>query len=115
MYQKFGLLVAQRTFEVTINQYAHGLIERELGHYHVAGLSEQDKLTGCNTLNQFEADLTHMLRFKSYAEPVSLHFLCFDIGGLKNHNDTHGLHSGDLVIQKVAEALREAYPGEAVY
>ena len=113
--EQFRLLVSSRTFETTPDEYAERLIERELGRYHADGFGERDKLTGCHTRNQFDADLNHRLSAGPPAETHSFHFLCFDIDGLRRHSNAHGHPEADRILREVADALREAYPIDLVY
>ena len=115
LYEEFRLLVAKRTFETTPDEYAQNLIRRELGQNDLPNFAERDKLTGCHTRRQFEADLTAHLWTRVYSNASVTRFLCADIKGLKKQCETYGFPSGDQMIRDAADALRLAYPDVPVY
>lgn len=115
LYEEFRLLVAKRTFETTPDEYAQNLIRRELGQHDLPNFAERDKLTGCHTRRQFEADLMARLSARVYTKITTLRFFCADISGLKKHNDAYGFPGGDQMIRDAADALRLAYPDVPVY
>jgi diguanylate cyclase len=70
-------------------------------------LSSRDALTGLANRRSFEAALSREIdRVARSGEPALL--LLLDIDHFKRVNDTHGHSVGDVVIQAVAEALRES-------
>ena len=111
----FQRLVEARAFEMTLSEYVQRLIRREMGQYNLPDFADKDKLTGCHTPYQLEADLTHWLSYWVFHTSRTLHFMCYDISGFKKYNDTYGFGAGDQLLNKVANALREAYPGELIY
>jgi diguanylate cyclase (GGDEF)-like protein len=69
-------------------------------------LSSRDALTGLANRRSFEAGLGREIdRVARSGEPALL--LLLDIDHFKRVNDTHGHAVGDLVIQAVADCLRE--------
>src|SRR5262249_55934021 len=69
-------------------------------------LSSRDALTGLANRRSFETGLAREIdRVARSGEPALL--LLLDIDHFKRVNDTHGHACGDLVIQAVADALRE--------
>jgi len=69
-------------------------------------LSSRDALTGLANRRSFEAALGREIdRVARSGEPALL--LLLDIDHFKRVNDTHGHAVGDLVIQAVADVLRE--------
>ena len=69
-------------------------------------LSSRDALTGLANRRSFESGLAREIdRVARSGEPALL--LLLDIDHFKRVNDTHGHAVGDLVIQAVAECLRE--------
>ncbi|MGM9486722.1 GGDEF domain-containing protein [Ideonella sp. YS5] len=69
-------------------------------------LSSRDALTGLANRRSFESGLAREIdRVARSGEPALL--LLLDIDHFKRVNDTHGHAVGDLVIQAVAESLRE--------
>ena len=70
-------------------------------------LSSRDALTGLPNRRSFEAALGREIdRVARSGEPALL--LLLDIDHFKRVNDTHGHSVGDLVIQAVADALRDS-------
>lgn len=115
LYEEFRLLVAKRTFETTLDEYAQSLIRRELGLHDLPKFAERDKLTGCHTRRQFEADFIAHLAAGIYNKASVTRFLCADIKGLKKQCETYGIPSGDQMIRDAAAVLRLAYPDVPVY
>lgn len=65
-----------------------------------------DSLTGLFNRRAFEKKIEEEFeRAKRYHHPLSL--LIVDIDNFKTINDTYGHHTGDNVLKKIAEALRE--------
>ena len=73
-------------------------------------LSFNDKLTGLHNRNYMEARSEHIMR--SGELPVSL--IMADCNYLKHTNDTLGHEYGDLLLQRVAESIRESLPKDCV-
>ncbi|HOW46681.1 MAG TPA: GGDEF domain-containing protein [Rubrivivax sp.] len=70
-------------------------------------LSSRDALTGLANRRSFELALAREIdRVARVGEPALL--LALDIDHFKRVNDTHGHAAGDLVIQAVADALRDS-------
>ena len=75
-------------------------------HDDVARQAVTDDLTGLATRGRFQELLDVELReVARYGHPVAL--AMFDLDNFKSVNDTHGHLQGDLVLRRVAEALRE--------
>ncbi len=69
-------------------------------------LSFKDQLTGLYNRNYLESRSKDMVRTGDY--PVTL--IMADCNYLKRTNDTMGHEYGDLLLQRVAEAIRESIP-----
>ncbi len=69
-------------------------------------LSYKDQLTGLYNRNYLESRSKDMVRAGDY--PVTL--MMADCNYLKRTNDTMGHEYGDLLLQRVAEAIRESIP-----
>lgn len=115
LYEEFQQLVVSRLFETTLSEYVQWLMRRQMGQYNLPEFADKDKLTGCHTWRQLDTDLTHRLKSVRFYKPNTLRFMCYDISGFKKYNETHGMHMGDHLLNDVADALRKAYPGEAIY
>ncbi len=71
-------------------------------------LAQRDFLTGLLNLRAFEEALAERC-----ASPSPFAVLMADLDGLKAVNDEHGHHAGNLLLQRVAGALREDLPDGA--
>lgn len=80
-------------------------VERSMLQSQVEALSVTDSLTGCFNRRKLEEDLTdEVARAKRYEKPLS--FFMIDVDWLKKYNELHGHSLGDLLLKKIAEALR---------
>jgi|GEM_PF-2880892 len=113
--EDFQRLVVSRLFETTLSEYVQWLMRRQMGQYNLPEFADKDKLTGCHTWSQLDADLTHRLLSASFYKSRTLRFMCYDISSFKKYNDTYGMHVGNQLLNIVADALRKAYPDEAIY
>lgn len=69
-------------------------------------LSRTDRLTGLNNRGYWEEELEReYARHRRYSSKLAM--VIFDIDHFKKVNDTYGHQAGDLVIQKVADVVRE--------
>lgn len=71
-------------------------------------LAQRDFLTGLLNLRAFESSLA-----AGCADGRPFALLLADLDGLKSVNDRDGHHAGNVLLQRVAEALREELPPEA--
>jgi diguanylate cyclase (GGDEF)-like protein len=69
-------------------------------------LALRDPLTGLGNRRQLEQDIELAVHQATQREPVRLSF--FDLDGFKNYNDAFGHHEGDLLLRRLAFALRDA-------
>jgi diguanylate cyclase (GGDEF)-like protein len=96
------------TFELALTralEHRHLLRENARLFQEVQRLAITDPLTGLfNRHKLAEALETEFERAVRYGRPVSM--IMMDLDDLKVVNDTHGHPGGDLVLQKVAEAIR---------
>lgn len=77
-------------------------------------VSIKDELTGLKNYRAFHQDLEKMLAEASEMDRVTL--IMLDSDNLKKVNDKYGHHMGDLLIQRIAEALKSCKePQEDVY
>jgi diguanylate cyclase (GGDEF)-like protein len=65
-----------------------------------------DPLTGLGNRRQLEHDLTSATERATLDHPLRLSL--FDLDGFKSYNDTFGHHEGDLLLRRLALALKEA-------
>jgi diguanylate cyclase (GGDEF)-like protein len=80
-------------------------VERSILQSQVKALSITDSLTGCFNRRKLEEDIEdEVARAKRYEKPLSLFMI--DVDWLKKYNDVHGHSLGDLLLKKIAEALR---------
>ena len=84
---------------------AHDITERKQMEERLRELSVRDSLTGLFNRNFFEEEMER-LSDRRYS-PVGI-VVC-DLDGLKFVNDTLGHQSGDLLLLKVADLLRENF------
>jgi diguanylate cyclase (GGDEF)-like protein/PAS domain S-box-containing protein len=88
-----------------IYSIAHDITERKQLEERLTFLAQNDHLTGLANRRQFQDHLQHAVARANRADrPVALMFL--DLDRFKAINDTYGHHTGDLVLQIVAERLR---------
>ena len=75
----------------------------------IQNLSMEDELTGLGNRRYFNNVLKQEWgRSMRNKEPLS--FLIMDIDHFKNYNDTYGHISGDIVLQKIAEVIKNSTP-----
>jgi diguanylate cyclase (GGDEF)-like protein len=75
-------------------------------------MSFQDELSGILNYRAFHRDLEQLLK----SEPPSVALVMLDSDHLKAVNDQYGHHLGDVLIRRIAEALKQsASPGDSVY
>jgi diguanylate cyclase (GGDEF)-like protein/PAS domain S-box-containing protein/putative nucleotidyltransferase with HDIG domain len=68
-------------------------------------LATRDPLTGClNRRSYYESLDSHWASSERYGHPLSC--IMVDVDHFKSVNDTHGHSTGDVVLQKVADALK---------
>ncbi|MGA9857735.1 MAG: diguanylate cyclase [Solirubrobacteraceae bacterium] len=76
-------------------------------HYDIQRQAITDDLTGLATHGHFQDLLgAEMEEVRRYQYPVGL--IMFDIDDFKSVNDVYGHQQGDLVLRRVADALRES-------
>jgi diguanylate cyclase (GGDEF)-like protein len=96
------------TYELALTralEHRHLLRENARLFQEVQRLAITDPLTGLfNRHKLAEAVETEVERAVRYRRPVSM--IMMDLDDLKVVNDTHGHPAGDIVLQKVAEAIR---------
>lgn len=81
-------------------------IDRHYGQIELERQARTDFLTGLANRRHFMEQASHDLaRAKRYAQPLSL--LMVDVDHFKNVNDTYGHKSGDLILQHIADIMRE--------
>lgn len=73
-------------------------------------LSTHDALTGLFNRAFFDAELDRLMESRRY--PISI--IIVDVDGLKEINDRFGHATGDLIIQRAAQVLRQAVRPEDV-
>jgi diguanylate cyclase (GGDEF)-like protein/PAS domain S-box-containing protein len=70
-------------------------------------LADFDELTGIYTRRRFQEEVEkHLTASRRFGDPMTLMLL--DVDAFKQINDTYGHHTGDLALQVVAGALRNA-------
>lgn len=74
--------------------------------------SQHDVLTGLANPTHFERSVRQRVESGSDAAPFALLYL--DIDGMQRINEAFGFHSGDEVIQRVAELIRAALDGNGL-
>ncbi|WP_079508919.1 sensor domain-containing diguanylate cyclase [Mesobacillus jeotgali] len=87
----------------SLRDLVDSLIQTESNLGKMETLAHQDLLTGLG--NRVALD-EFMKQAKNAGH--SLSFLYLDLDGFKRINDTHGHHTGDLLLQKVASRLKES-------
>jgi diguanylate cyclase (GGDEF)-like protein/PAS domain S-box-containing protein len=84
---------------------AKDITERKQGEQELQYLSTHDILTGLFNRNFFEVELARMQLSRSF--PLSI--VVADIDDLKTANDHYGHTTGDGLIRKTAEVLRQSF------
>jgi PleD family two-component response regulator len=96
------------TYELALTralEHRHLLRENARLFQEVQRLASTDPLTGLYNRHRLAESLeTEWERAVRYGRPVSM--IMMDMDDLKVVNDTHGHQGGDVVLQKVAEAIR---------
>ncbi len=72
-------------------------------------LANQDPLTGIGNRRRLMSDLEAMLPVASERTPLLL--AAFDLDGFKAYNDTYGHPTGDTLLRRLGEQLRQAVAG----
>lgn len=93
----------------TITQIRRKNYQDELKENYLSSLQQSvtDVLTGLYNRRYFESHIRTMLSNSNFA-PQTLAVLMLDIDHFKKVNDTYGHQSGDVVIQEVANRLRQS-------
>ena len=87
--------------------------ERRKAEQTARRLAEIDPLTGCFNRRSM-ASVTNALRHDALSAGQSLAFVMVDLDNFKQINDMHGHSTGDKVLNRIADALRETLPEDAV-
>lgn len=86
------------------------ITERKQIEQELRQLSTHDTLTGLYNRNFFEVELARIQLSRLY--PISI--VIADMDNLKMINDRYGHGAGDLLIRKVADALRHSFRAEDI-
>jgi len=89
---------------------AHLFAAAAARHAHEA---THDSLTGLGNRGQLQHELKHGIAMAARHKSTGPGFVLLDLDHFKDINDTLGHPFGDLVLQKVADALQEAAPDSA--
>lgn len=108
-----GLVKAALSYEQMTQRLETALDEQRLAAERLQSLTTQleaqaktDGLTGLPNRRAFDQALTQAVAMSQRkAEPMSI--LMIDVDHFKRFNDTYGHQAGDLVLQKVADAIRK--------
>lgn len=93
----------------SVTQIRRKNYQDELKENYLASLQQSvtDALTGLYNRRYFESHIRTMLSNSNFT-PSTLSVLMLDIDHFKKVNDTYGHQSGDVVIQEVANRLRQS-------
>ncbi len=103
--------------EIEEKKLTQRVVELELKIKELENDLIHDPLTGLKTRNYFEEECSAYLSLiEKYADTnrrelfgfKNLTLLFFDLDHFKNVNDTYGHQTGDLVLRKVAETIKES-------
>lgn len=98
--------VIQTMFYGTLTMWSFGALGVVFVYFLIhERLIRVDKLTGVWTRDSFER---HIKRLIERHPNTVFSALYLDVNGLKDINDKYGHHQGDLVLQAVAQIVREA-------
>ncbi|WP_205910463.1 EAL domain-containing protein [Rhizobium sp. FY34] len=86
---------------------------RQMAERQVDWMALHDQLTGLKNRHSLDRTLAAYDRKASAKRSFSL--LVIDLDGFKRINDLNGHHAGDLVLQVVAERLREQVPDTNIF
>lgn len=87
----------------SLRDLVDSLLQTESNLGKMETLAHQDQLTGLGNRVAFD----HFMKIAKLTNQ-SLSFMYLDLDGFKNINDTHGHHAGDLLLQEVANRLKES-------
>ncbi len=112
-YLRFVRISVVRKVDGSIGNYVANFSEIEANHEvadRLAYLAYHDPLTNLPNRLAFESQLAQSLR-SCERDGKQLALMLIDLDNFKNINDTLGHHVGDLLLQSVAQRLRECVRG----
>ncbi|MGL4851009.1 MAG: diguanylate cyclase, partial [Clostridium sp.] len=85
-----------------------------LDQYKMTVSSTRDKLTGAFNRGYFEKTMDNIIRDFNYEEKI-FSLIIFDIDNFKGINDKFGHQTGDMVLEKISELVKESIEKKDIF
>ncbi|MGL4874104.1 MAG: diguanylate cyclase [Clostridium sp.] len=85
-----------------------------LDQYKMTVSSTRDKLTGAFNRGYFEKTMDNIIRDFNYEEKI-FSLIIFDIDNFKGINDKFGHQTGDIVLEKISEIVKESIEKKDIF
>ncbi|MGL5648528.1 MAG: diguanylate cyclase [Clostridium sp.] len=85
-----------------------------LDQYKITITSTRDKLTGAFNRGYFEKTMDNIIRDFNYEEKI-FSLIIFDIDNFKGINDKFGHQTGDIVLEKIAEIVKDTIEKKDIF
>lgn len=85
-----------------------------LDQYKIIISSTRDKLTGAFNRAYFEKTMENIIRDFNYEEKI-FSIIIFDIDNFKGINDKFGHQTGDMVLEKISEVIKECIENKDIF